>query len=168
MTRLVRLLLLVLGLGVAAFLVRDAGVRAVLSMLALVGWSFPAVVGIYGVYVGIRAVALWRTIVNGVIRFTDVLRIRLSGEAVEMFTFTGPFLAEPAKGWLLTTHGMTTTAAFAAVIVEYLLYTVMAALFGILGVLLADPLLATLKVVLIDLSRQHAAEEGEAPEVVAG
>jgi predicted PurR-regulated permease PerM len=42
----------------------------------------------------------------------------------------------------------------------------MGALFGILGVLFADPILATLKVVLIDLSRKHAAEEGEGPEVV--
>jgi predicted PurR-regulated permease PerM len=41
----------------------------------------------------------------------------------------------------------------------------MAALFGILGVLFADPILATLKVVLVDLSRQHAEEEG--PELVA-
>ena len=43
----------------------------------------------------------------------------------------------------------------------------MGALFGILGVLFADPILATLKVVLIDLSRQQAAKEGEGPEVVA-
>jgi predicted PurR-regulated permease PerM len=43
----------------------------------------------------------------------------------------------------------------------------MAALFGILGVLFADPILATLKVVLVDLSRQHAAEEEEGPDVVA-
>jgi predicted PurR-regulated permease PerM len=43
----------------------------------------------------------------------------------------------------------------------------MGALFGILGILFADPILATLKVVLIDLSRQHAAREGEPPEVVA-
>jgi len=42
----------------------------------------------------------------------------------------------------------------------------MGALFGILGVLFADPILATLKVVLIDLSRKHEAEEGEGPEVV--
>jgi predicted PurR-regulated permease PerM len=42
----------------------------------------------------------------------------------------------------------------------------MAALFGILGVLFADPILATLKVVLIDLSNQQAAREGEGPEVV--
>jgi predicted PurR-regulated permease PerM len=44
----------------------------------------------------------------------------------------------------------------------------MAALFGILGVLFADPILATLKVVLIDLSKQQADEENEAPEVVSG
>ena len=43
----------------------------------------------------------------------------------------------------------------------------MGALFGILGVLFADPILATLKVVLIDLSRKHAVEEEEGPEVVA-
>ncbi len=43
----------------------------------------------------------------------------------------------------------------------------MAALFGILGVLFADPILATLKVVLVDLSRQHAREENEGPALVA-
>jgi predicted PurR-regulated permease PerM len=44
----------------------------------------------------------------------------------------------------------------------------MGALFGILGVLFADPILATLKVVLIDLSRRDAAREGEGPAVVNG
>ena len=43
----------------------------------------------------------------------------------------------------------------------------MGALFGVLGILFADPILATLKVVLIDVSRNHAAEEGEQPETVA-
>lgn len=42
----------------------------------------------------------------------------------------------------------------------------MAALFGVLGVLFADPILATLKVVLVDLSHQHAAEEAEGPALV--
>ncbi|HEY6047882.1 MAG TPA: AI-2E family transporter, partial [Sphingomicrobium sp.] len=44
----------------------------------------------------------------------------------------------------------------------------MGALFGILGVLFADPILASLKVILVDLSRQHEAEEGEHPEVASG
>jgi predicted PurR-regulated permease PerM len=43
----------------------------------------------------------------------------------------------------------------------------MAALFGILGVLFADPILATLKVVLVDLSRQHEAEGAEPITVAA-
>src|SRR6476661_1899324 len=43
----------------------------------------------------------------------------------------------------------------------------MGALFGILGVLFADPILATLKVGLVDLSKQQAAKEDEAPAVVA-
>jgi predicted PurR-regulated permease PerM len=44
----------------------------------------------------------------------------------------------------------------------------MGALFGILGILFADPILATLKVVLVDLSRQQAANEDDGPAVVAG
>ena len=42
----------------------------------------------------------------------------------------------------------------------------MGALFGILGVLFADPILAILKVTLLDISRTHAADEGEGPELV--
>jgi hypothetical protein len=61
-----------------------------------------------------------------------VLRIRLSGESVEWLTFTGPFLAEPAKGWLLKRRGVSTPAAFAAVVTEYLLYTATSSCLGIL------------------------------------
>jgi len=42
----------------------------------------------------------------------------------------------------------------------------MGALFGIIGVLFADPILATLKVVLMDLSHERAEEEGEKPKKV--
>ena len=44
----------------------------------------------------------------------------------------------------------------------------MGALFGLLGILFADPLLATLKVVLVDLSRQHEDEENDGPALVDG
>ena len=42
----------------------------------------------------------------------------------------------------------------------------MGALFGILGLLFADPILATLKVVLVDLSKQQAEREDRDPAVV--
>ncbi|HWF87111.1 MAG TPA: lysylphosphatidylglycerol synthase domain-containing protein [Vicinamibacterales bacterium] len=124
MTRTVRVLILVLGLGAVAFLIWYAGPQVVFRMLAHAGWSLPAIVGIYAVHVATRAVALWRCVLSGGVRYTHVLGIRLSGEAVEMLTFTGPFLAEPAKGWLLKRRGLTTADAFAAVVTEYLLYTV--------------------------------------------
>jgi len=44
----------------------------------------------------------------------------------------------------------------------------MGALFGLLGILFADPILATLKVVLVDLSKQHEDREDEGPAVVDG
>jgi hypothetical protein len=44
----------------------------------------------------------------------------------------------------------------------------MGALFGILGVLFADPILATLKVILIDLSKREAQREGQPPAIVGG
>src|SRR5438874_2587361 len=49
--------------------------------------------------------------------------MRLSGEAVQFLTFTGPFLAEVAKALLLRTRGLTVPQAFAATISEYLVYT---------------------------------------------
>jgi predicted PurR-regulated permease PerM len=42
----------------------------------------------------------------------------------------------------------------------------MGALFGILGILFADPILATLKVVLVDVSRQPDNQEEAGPAVV--
>ena len=43
----------------------------------------------------------------------------------------------------------------------------MGALFGLVGILFADPILATLKVVLVDLSHRQAEKEEEPPQAVA-
>src|SRR5437867_3138866 len=113
--RLQKPLLLLTGLAVVAWLVWHVGPQIVGRMLVHVGWSFPAIAGIYAIHVVVRATALWRTMPAGNVRYTDVLRIRVLSEAVERLTFTGPFLAEPAKGWLLTRRGLSTVSAFAAV-----------------------------------------------------
>ena len=119
----VRVVWLIAGLCVAVLLVWHVGFLVVVEMLIRVGWRFPIVAGIYFLHVAVRAAALRRVLFTSTISYSDVLRIRLSTEAVEALTFTGPFLAEPAKGWLLTRRGVPTSAAFAAVITEYLLYT---------------------------------------------
>jgi hypothetical protein len=50
--------------------------------------------------------------------FLDALWIRLSGEAVQFLTFTGPFLAEPAKAWLLKGRGLSAIEGFAAALTD--------------------------------------------------
>src|SRR5690606_23028523 len=59
--------------------------------------------------------------------FREALWIRLSGEAVQFLTFTGPFLAEPAKALLLKGRGLSAVEGFAATITEYLAYTITSA-----------------------------------------
>jgi lysylphosphatidylglycerol synthase-like protein len=116
-----RLLLLAAGAAVLIVLVRRVGLATITSLLRQVGWGFAVVSVLYFTHICVRAAALWRSI--GELRFRDVLRVRLSGEAIEMLTFTGPFLAEPAKGVLLTRHGIGGAHAFGGLATEYLLYT---------------------------------------------
>jgi len=133
-TRNVRLPLLLVGFGILALLVWRAGPRLLLSLLIRVGWSFPAIAAIYAAYVGARAVALWRSVPGGAVGLTDALRIRLSGQAIETLSLSGPVFAEPAKGWLLKRRGLTTVDAFAAVVTEYVLYNVTCAWVAALAV----------------------------------
>ncbi|MBI3491686.1 MAG: flippase-like domain-containing protein [Acidobacteria bacterium] len=136
MNLIARLLLLVGGLGIVALLVLRAGPALLLDMLTRVGWIVPAVSAVYALHQMVRAAALWRSVPAGPVRYADVLRIRISGEAVESLTFTGPFLAEPAKGWWLKRRGVPTADAFATIAIEYLLYTVVAAWMAIVALTL--------------------------------
>jgi hypothetical protein len=135
MPRSIRLLFLAVGAVVLGVLVRQIGVGVVVDLLRRVGWGFAAVSALYAAHLAVRAAALWRCLPPSGFRddpspvpsYAEVLRVRLAGEAVEMLTFSGPFLAEPAKGWLLTRHGLAGAHAFGAVAIEYLLYTVTSA-----------------------------------------
>jgi predicted PurR-regulated permease PerM len=77
------------------------------------------------------------------------------------------FFVQNIDGYLVVPYIARRTVDLAPAIV-LAMQLLMGALFGILGVLFADPILATLKVVLVDLSRRQAAEEGEGPEAVDG
>jgi hypothetical protein len=126
MTRTTRVLLLAAGLVVLAMLVRRTGVSTIAVMLRRVGWGFVAVSALYASHVAVRAAALWRSIADDALTYREVLYVRLAGEAVEMLTFTGPFFAEPAKGYLLKRRGVEGAEAFGAVAIEYLLNTLTA------------------------------------------
>jgi predicted PurR-regulated permease PerM len=76
------------------------------------------------------------------------------------------FFVQNIDGYLVVPYIARRTVDLAPAVV-LAMQLLMGALFGILGVLFADPILATLKVVLVDLSRQQAVEEDEGPGVVA-
>ena len=77
------------------------------------------------------------------------------------------FFVQNIDGYLVVPYIARRTVDLAPAIV-LAMQLLMGALFGILGVLFADPILATLKVVLIDLSKRQAAKEGNEPEAVTG
>jgi len=131
-----RLLLVTLGLALMTALVIRVGVGTIATMVAQVGWAFPLIVALYVIHSAFRALVLWVALGVHAVPFLDVLRIRFSGEAVEALTYTGPLLAEPAKGLLLTSRGVPPVNAFAAISLEYLLYTVTSAGVGAIGALL--------------------------------
>jgi predicted PurR-regulated permease PerM len=76
------------------------------------------------------------------------------------------FFVQNIDGYLVVPYIARRTVDLAPAIV-LAMQLLMGALFGILGVLFADPILATLKVVLVDLSRRQEVPEEEPPEAVA-
>ena len=76
------------------------------------------------------------------------------------------FFVQNVDGYLVIPYIARRTVDLAPAIV-LAMQLLMGALFGILGVLFADPILAALKITLMDLSKQNAADAGEGAQLVA-
>jgi len=141
---------------VVAWLIWRSGPAVVWGLLIGLRWRFVIVTGLYLSYLATRALALWRIVPT--LRYGDVLRVRLSGDTIENLTFTGPFFAEPTKGWLLTRLGLPTEQAFAAIATEYLLYDVVTgclsivAVVTLIGVGALPPIVKPIAFVLLGIS----------------
>jgi hypothetical protein len=97
------------------------GPSDIFDALSRIGWYFVPVMLLGGAHHAARALALHVCLLRpGTVRYRDALAIRLSGEAVQSLTFTGPVLSAPTKAWLLERHGLTLKEGFAASITEYL------------------------------------------------
>ena len=130
-----RVVLLLLGLVVLAIILYVMGVREILAAARQSGWTIVWMVGLYAAHLAVRAWVIWRSLPERSIGLIETLRIRFAAEAVEMLTFTGPFLAEPAKGWMFIRRGVPAAQAAAVILFEYLAYTVVAAAMALAGLL---------------------------------
>jgi hypothetical protein len=124
-----RSVLLLAGVALLVYLVVDLGPREILALLARIGWGFAGIAGLFALHQAVRARALCLAVsVPGSLALRDAFFIRLSGEAVQFLTSTGPFLAEPSKAVLLGRRGLSKTEGFAATIAEYLSYLFVSAM----------------------------------------
>jgi hypothetical protein len=129
-----RIALLVAGTALLVVLLWRLGPVEILATIGQIGWYFVPILLLGGAHQVVRALALKTCILrSGTLRYGDALAIRLSGEAVQTLTLTGPVLAEPTKAWLLERRGMTFTEGFAATLTEYLIYSFVSAVMAIVG-----------------------------------
>jgi hypothetical protein len=131
----VRIALLVAGLVVLCTVFYLMGVREIFALVERSGWSILWMTAIYAVHVAIRGWVIWRSLPPPRIPLVDAVRIRFAAEAVEMLTFTGPFLAEPAKGFMLIRRGVPPARAAGVVVFENIAYMVVAAAMAVVGLL---------------------------------
>src|SRR5262245_19386190 len=134
-TSAVHLLPLGIGLALLCLVARRFGVREILRLLVQVRWSLVPVLALYACHQLARAAALMLSVRSRTaFRFAEAVWIRLSGEAIECLTLTGPLLSEPTKAWLLQRTGLQMTEGLAATLTEYLSSMVAAATTAIVGV----------------------------------
>src|SRR5687768_19837 len=127
-----RIVFLAAGIALFVYLLGQLGPSRVFEALRGIGWGAVPIALTYAVFQLLRSFALTQAAAGGrTIRLADALWIRLSGEAVQFLTFTGPFLAEPAKALLLERRGLTAVEGFAATITEYLSYMFTSAILAI-------------------------------------
>ena len=129
---------LFLGAGCVLFVILlvRLGAGEIFSLFLRIGWGLGVIAAAYAAHQLVRTIAFSKCILtNERPSYWDLTRIRLSGEAIQFLTFTGPFLAEPAKAWLLRQRGFSIAHAFAATISEYLIYTFTSAAIVLAGLI---------------------------------
>jgi predicted PurR-regulated permease PerM len=142
----------------------------------LVGMIFEGFFTWFMLSIGGVPMAALLGLVTGVLAFIPNIGAITSGVLMVAVGFSaGPhqglyaifvyFLVQNIDGYLVLPYIARKTVDLAPAVV-LAMQLLMGALFGILGVLFADPILATLKVVLVDLSRRQAEREDDDPELV--
>jgi hypothetical protein len=112
---------LAIGTALLIILIWRLGPQEIIAALGKIGWYAALILPLYAAHHAMRALALRRCVLPPTtLGYVEAVTIRLSGEAVQVLTVTGPLLAEPTRAWLLQRRGLTLTEGFAATISEYL------------------------------------------------
>jgi hypothetical protein len=127
-----RLLVPVAGVALLAVLFVQLGPSRILWLLQAIGWNLPVIVAIYASHECVRAVAVSRCLpAEHRPPLRRLLWIRFMGESVRSLTHTGPFLAEPARAWMLAKQGVSGAHAYAASVSEFIANSTLSSLFTV-------------------------------------
>ena len=134
MPAVIRVLFLFAGIIVLGVLLWQLGPAEILRATAQIGWHSLPILVCFGAYQAMRAVAFKLSVLRSRdVPFLDALWIRLSGDAIHSLTFSGPFLSEPTKAWLLKRRGLTLAEGFAATLTAALMNLIVGAAMGTAG-----------------------------------
>lgn len=140
MQRVARLLLLVLGVGLAGYLVQQhAG--AIADSLRQVGWGFVPFMGASFLLYALDTWGWRLCFVEGQppIPFGRLFGVRMGGEAVNKVTPLASMGGEPLKGYLITRDGSSLADAMASVVISKKVMTLAQIAFIYLAVALGLP-----------------------------
>lgn len=153
-----RALLVLAGLGFAAYLFYRIGPGVVWDSVATLGWRLLLVVSFPYSAAAVLDTLGWRLLLPGApVRFTRLLRARLAGEAVNIVTPTASVGGEPLKAYLLR-PGVPLAEGFAAVILDKTTTVAGQGLFLLAGLLLAAPRLSPSSSLLVAMTSLLAVE----------
>jgi len=127
----------VAGIALLAYLLRRAGVNAVVQAIRLLGAGFVVVLILSGIRHCLRAIA-WRCCVDPGApsqRLLDLFALRLMGESVTDLSPAGPFLGETVKVWAVS-KSIPARFGITSVVIEDLIYSLGTASFVLTGFLI--------------------------------
>jgi hypothetical protein len=126
-----------LGFGLLAFVIYKIGYRSLLDAVSNVGWGFLAIIALNLTRHLMRAATLYIAVAPEVRKFKyrSAVAARFGGEAMTIFSFTGPFLGDATKAVLLKKN-ITLTEGASAIIIDNILYYVTVILMVLSGIAL--------------------------------
>ena len=101
--KVLQAIFLLLGVGVFVYLIYSVGVNEILDSIRLVGYGFIGLAVISAFRYIFRSLA-WLYCIEAKQRKISLLALfnaRLAGDALRLLSFTGPFLGEPSKAYLV-------------------------------------------------------------------
>ncbi|MBT3181285.1 MAG: hypothetical protein HN337_02115 [Deltaproteobacteria bacterium] len=137
-TKHIRYLFLAIGAVFFALLIRKIGIETVLSNMRLIGWWFVAVLSISGTWYMFYTFG-WMQFLHRLsdgIRFWDLFRIKITGEAVNTLTPINFIGGDPMRIYLLKKNFPVSEGA-ASVVVDRTLHSIATLLVIMIGIIVS-------------------------------